>query len=456
MMKKISSLLFKILMITSTFLMLVSCTKGDFYLLGKSKMTLEVHSSYVEPGYYAKEGLSVTIDTNLDRDVLGTYQVTYTATVNEKVVTLTRTITVVDTTAPEITLVGNVQNIKCTNKVYEEEGFTAIDNLDGDLTSKVTVSSVKDGFLYRILDSSGNLAELVRSFTMEDTQFPVLDLNGSDKLLISQNSTYTEYGATALDNCDDVSQDIKITSTVNTAVLGTYMVYYSVKDNSGNATVKTRTVEVTDVPQTIVYLTFDDGPSLRTLEVLDILKAYNVKGTFFVGKKVDTLKYIMTRAHNEGHTVALHAYSHTASVIYASTDVFFYYLYLVQDWVESATGEKSWLYRFPGGSSNTSSRFNPGIMTTLTRMVQDEGFHYFDWNVSSGDGSSTTTSAQQVANVLRKVKPGGTYVVLMHDSASHTNTVESLPLILDYLQSIGAQVLPITMDTPQVHHNVSN
>jgi peptidoglycan/xylan/chitin deacetylase (PgdA/CDA1 family) len=456
MMKKITSLLFKILMITSTFLMLVSCTKGDFYLLGKSKMTLEVHSSYVEPGYYAKEGLSVTIDTNLDRDVLGTYQVTYTATVNEKVVTLNRTITVVDTTAPEITLVGNVQNIKCTNKVYEEEGFTAIDNLDGDLTSKVTVSSVNDGFLYRIQDSSGNLAELVRSFTMEDTQFPVLDLIGSDKLLISQNSSYIEYGASALDNCDDVSQDIKITSTVNTAVLGTYMVYYSVKDNSGNATVKTRTVEVTDIPQTIVYLTFDDGPSLRTLEVLDILKAYNVKGTFFVGKKVDTLKYIMTRAHDEGHTVALHAYSHTASVIYASTDVFFYYLYLVQDWVESATGEKSWLYRFPGGSSNTSSRFNPGIMTTLTRMVQEEGFHYFDWNVSSGDGSSTTTSAQQVANVLRKVKPGGTYVVLMHDSSSHTNTVESLPLILDYLQSIGAQVLPITMDTPQVHHTVSN
>ena len=95
-------------------------------------------------------------------------------------------------------------------------------------------------------------------------------------------------------------------------------------------------------------------------------------------------------------------------------------------------------------------------MTTLTRMVQEAGFHYFDWNVSSGDGSSTTTSDQMVRYVTNKIKPGGTYIVLMHDSQGHTNTVEALPQILDYLQSIGATVLPITMDTPQFHHNVQN
>jgi len=436
--------------------MLVSCTKGDFYLYGKSEVTLEVHTHYTDHGYYAKAGLSVQIDSNLNKDVLGTYTISYTATVNEKPVTLTRKVTVVDTTAPMITLIGNVQNIKCTNQNYQEEGFTAIDNLDGDLTSKVLVTSVQDGFLYRIQDNSGNLAEITRSFTLEDTLFPVLDLIGSDKILLPLNSTYIEYGATAIDNCDDVSQNIKITSTVNTAVLGTYTVYYSVKDNSGNATVKTRTVEVSDIPQTIVYLTFDDGPSLRTLEVLDILKEYNVKGTFFVGKKVDSLKYIMTRAHDEGNTVALHAYSHDYKIIYSSSEKFYYYLYKIQDWVESATGEKSYIYRFPGGSSNISSSYNPGIMTTLTRTIQDAGFHYFDWNVSSGDGSSSTTADQMVTYVIKKIKPGGTYVVLMHDSLGHTNTVEALPHILDYLQSIGAQVLPITMDTPQMHHHVLN
>lgn len=455
-MKKAVRSVVKILLMISAFLLLVSCTKGDFYLLGKKELKLEVHQAYSEPGYYAKEGVSVQIETNLNNDVLGTYTITYTATLDEEIKTLTRTITVVDTTSPVITLNGNIQNIKCVNKVYQEEGFSAIDNLDGDLSAQVTTTKVNDGFLYRVKDHSGNLAELVRSFTLKDTQFPTLDLIGSDTVLIPQNGIYSEYGANAIDNCDDVSDKIIVSSNVNTAVLGIYTVIYSVKDNSGNATVKSRTVEVKDIPLTTVYLTFDDGPSLRTLEVLDILNRYNVKGTFFVGKKVDTLKYIMTRTHAEGHTVALHAYNHDYKVIYASSEKFFYYLYKIQDWVESATGEKSYLYRFPGGSSNSSSRFNPGIMTTLTREVQEEGFHYFDWNVSSGDGSSTTTADMMVTNVIKEIKPGGSYFVLMHDSLGHTNTVEALPQILDYLQSIGAQVLPITMETTPFHHHVNN
>lgn len=455
-MKKTMKLLFKILLSTSLLVMLVSCTKGDFYLLGDKKMTHEVHTPFVDPGTYLKDDGSVSITGSIDIDTLGTYTLTYSATVNEKVKTLTRTVTVVDTTAPVITLVGQQENFLCQLDTYQEEGYSALDNLDGDLSAKVTVSSTSTGFIYKVTDNAGNLAELTRSFTQEDRSFPTLDLVGSDRILLPLNGTYVEYGASAMDNCDDVSTSINITSMVNTAVLGTYLVIYSVKDSSGNTTVKTRTVEVSDIPVTTVYLTFDDGPSGRTLEVLDILKEYGVKASFFVGKKKAELEYIMLKAYQEGHTVALHAYSHTATTIYASTDAFFKNLYALQDWVESVTGEKSYLYRFPGGSSNLSSSFNPGIMTTLTRMVQEAGFHYFDWNVSSGDGSSTTTSDQMVRYVTNKIKPGGTYIVLMHDSQGHTNTVEALPQILDYLQSIGATVLPITMDTPQFHHNVQN
>lgn len=443
-------------MSTSLLLLLVACGKGDFYLLGKSKITLEVHTPYEEPGTYLKGDGVVDIAGTVDADQLGTYTLTYSATVNDKVKTLTRTVTVVDTTAPVISLIGQQDNFMCQLTRYVEEGYGALDNYDGDLSSKVTRVPVESGFLYQIADSSGNLAELTRSFSLEDTSFPILDLIGSEQITIPLNGAYVEYGAVASDNCDDVSTSIKITSLVNTAVLGTYSVIYSVKDHSGNTTVKTRTVEVSDIPQTTVYLTFDDGPSLRTLEVLDILNEYSVKGTFFVLKKKAELEYIMKRAHDEGHTVAMHGYVHTATTIYASKEAFFKDLYAIQAWVESVTGEKSYLYRFPGGSSNTSSNFNPGIMTTLTRLIQEAGFHYFDWNVSSGDGSSTTTSAQMIHNVTTKIKPGGTYIVLMHDSLGHTNTVEALPVILDYLQSIGATVLPITMETPQIHHHVQN
>jgi len=103
-----------------------------------------------------------------------------------------------------------------------------------------------------------------------------------------------------------------------------------------------------------------------------------------------------------------------------------------------------------------SSSFNPGIMTTLTQMVVDEGFHYFDWNISSGDGNSKTTTAQMIYNVTINCRPGRNNVVLMHDSASHDESVAALRPILDYLKSIDAVILPITMETPQIHHHVNN
>ena len=110
----------------------------------------------------------------------------------------------------------------------------------------------------------------------------------------------------------------------------------------------------------------------------------------------------MKRAVSEGHTVAIHGYSHNEQVIYASPEAFFDNLEWAQNWVESVTGIESYIYRFPGGSSNTTSKFNPGIMTTLTQMVIDKGYHYFDWSVSSADGSSNTTAAQMVSLVTKK------------------------------------------------------
>lgn len=448
--------LIKILIISSTALLLISCSPGDFYLLGKKEITLEVHTPYIDDGYHIKDDLPVTVSAMPDTDILGTYPITYTATIAGKTRTLKRIVKVVDTQAPKITLTGSIENIKCPAKPYQEEGYRAFDNFDGDLTAKVSVSSVKDGYLYSVKDSSGNLAEIIRSFTLKDTVYPILTLNGAAKITLPLNGQYTEYGASATDNCDDVSQAIQISSDVNTALLGTYAVTYSVTDKSGNTTVQSREVIVADIPQTIVYLTFDDGPSLLTPDILAILKAYGVKATFFVGKKSDDLKYLLTMEHDQGNTVALHAYIHNYYVIYQSTEIFFTNLYKVQDWVQSATGVKSYLYRFPGGSSNTASNYNPGIMTTLARMIQEAGFHYFDWSVSSGDGNSKTTSAQMIKNVTSNIKPGKSYVVLMHDSAGHNATVAALPVILNYLQSIGAQMLPITMDTPQVHHRIAN
>lgn len=419
-------------------------------------MTLEVNAPYIEQGAVISDDSPISITGFVDVSTPGTYTISYTATLNNQPKSLTRTVTVVDRTPPILTLKGHNPALLCPNKVYQEEGFSAFDAVDGDLTSRVLISLSPGGLKYAVKDRSNNLSTLTRLYRNEDTVKPSLVLKGYAKILVHLNSDYTEFGANATDNCDDVTQKIIITNPVNTKVAGLYTVTYSVSDQSGNTNSITREVEVTTQVQSLVYLTFDDGPSARTKEVLDILKRYNMKATFFVIKTNSMYEPLMKRAVLEGHTVAIHGYSHNTQVIYASTETFFDNLLWAQNWVESVTGIKSYLMRFPGGSSNSSSKFNPGIMTALTQMVVESGFHYFDWNVSSGDGSSNTTAAQMVTMVTKNIKLGKSSTILMHDGATHFNTVEALPKILDYLVSIDAKVLPITMETPQVHHHVNN
>ncbi len=453
---KKSHFLLKILIVISTLFILVSCSKGDFYLIGKAEINLEVHTPYVDPGYTIKDNQTVLIDGLVDSDTLGTYTLTYSTTIKDKLVTLKRVINVVDTTAPTLTLVGQAENYLCLSKNYIEEGFSAIDNHDGDLSSSVIIDPIKNGFKYKVSDVSGNMSELTRTFALEDKLAPSLDLIGSPVIKIQKDSSYIEYGAIASDNCSELTSQIKINSNIQSSVLGSYTVTYSVTDENDNTTTKTREVIVTDEVQPIVYLTFDDGPSALTLDVLDVLETYKVKATFFVWTKTAQYEPILLKTYQMGHTVALHTASHNYNTIYASTTNYFNDLYSVQSWVKNVTGSTSMILRFPGGSSNTSSDYNPGIMTKVTNLALQKGFHYFDWNVSSGDGSNDTTSDKIVYNVTRNIKSSRINVVLMHDSKNHQATLDALPEILNYLQSIGALVLPITMDTPQIHHTVNN
>ncbi len=456
MMKKHLIFSLKILLLISLCLITVGCQSSPFSLIGSENMTLEVHTPFEDPGVLKNDKTTVTVDTDLDIHTLGVYTITYSAKFGSKTKTLNRIVNVVDTTKPIITLNGSVTQVLCPSATYQDDGFLALDNYDGDISNLVKISTVDQGLKYTVADRSNNLSEAFRSIKVEDNVDPVIKLIGPSKILLHLNSSYYEFGVKATDNCDSVTQQVVITNNINNTKVGLYKITYTVTDKSGNTASISRDAEVTDQTQTTVYLTFDDGPSYRTLEILDILKKYNVKATFFVGKKSEEYEPIMLKTYQQGHTVALHAYSHNAKIIYASSEVFFENLYKVQDWVEKVTGEKSFIYRFPGGSSNTSSSFNPGIMTLLTQMVLDQEFHYFDWSVSSGDGSSSTTTEEMIKNVTKNIHLGRSYVVLMHDSSSHDETVAAVAPILDYLMSIDAKILPITMDTPQSHHRVAN
>lgn len=183
-----------------------------------------------------------------------------------------------------------------------------------------------------------------------------------------------------------------------------------------------------------VYLTFDDGPSDLTPQVLDLLDKYDAKATFFVvytdnEKYTSYLKDIVDR----GHTLALHSYSHNYDKIYKSVDAFLEDFEKVYNWVYEETGERATLFRFPGGSTNGKK----SVVNDIIAEMERRGFIYYDWNVSSGDGSNLTTTENILENVCTNVGSFDMPVVLMHDGAGKNATLAALPTILKTLADDG-------------------
>ena len=208
----------------------------------------------------------------------------------------------------------------------------------------------------------------------------------------------------------------------------------------------------------VIYLTFDDGPtSDSTPQILDILKRKDVKATFFVlHYSEENAKYIK-REQSDGHTIALHGYTHTYSEVYQSADACLENFKKIQQQVYETIGKKPNIIRFPGGSSNTiSKKYCQGVMTEATQRALDEGFRYFDWNVDSDDAGHAKTRDDVYNNVTSKIKPGRENVVLMHDFSHNNKTLEALTDIIDYGLQNGYVFRKITDDTKMITHSVNN
>ena len=206
----------------------------------------------------------------------------------------------------------------------------------------------------------------------------------------------------------------------------------------------------------VCYLTFDDGPSENTLQILNILNKYNAKATFFVvgTAKLEYINNIIA----QGSKVGIHCNSHTYSSVYASDTAYFNDLAAISAKIEKQTGVKPDVIRFPGGSSNTVSRkYCRGIMTRITKSVQEKGYQYFDWNVDSGDALSKKLSADQLVNrVVNQAKGINSICVLMHDTNAKKNTVAALPTIIERLKSMGYTFEVLSNDVSGFHHGVNN
>lgn len=200
-----------------------------------------------------------------------------------------------------------------------------------------------------------------------------------------------------------------------------------------------------------VYLTFDDGPSENTSRILNVLKVYGVKATFFVtGKEGEEYEELYKRIVEEGHTLAMHSYSHMYSTIYESTEAFETDYNKLYNYLKEVTGVECKFYRFPGGSSNQVSNCN---MIDFVQYVKNKGITYFDWNVSSGDATSQAYTADEIANnVVSDVQKYKTSVVLLHDAEDKDTTVDALSSMIEQLQEMGAEILPIDETTTAIQH----
>ncbi len=190
-----------------------------------------------------------------------------------------------------------------------------------------------------------------------------------------------------------------------------------------------------------VYLTFDDGPTTMTPQVLDVLKEFGVKATFYVvsGPGSSYAAYAK-RAFDEGHEIAIHSACHDYKKIYASKDAFFKDFKQAQDWISSVTlsAEPTLQFRFPGGSSISKKWADPSVMNDILYEASQMGAVHNDWNVSAGDASYPRPSKERlIQNILPAAMRLNEPVILMHDSKDNKNLCAALREIIPVMLEAG-------------------
>lgn len=195
-----------------------------------------------------------------------------------------------------------------------------------------------------------------------------------------------------------------------------------------------------------VYLTFDDGPSPNTPRILEILSEYGMQATWFVKGDQPQIAYVKD-IWNAGNQIANHTYTHDYKQVYASIDSYWDDLHQAGSAIKDYLDFKPTLVRFPGGSRNS---FNADVVDSILSRMAAERYHYFDWNVSSGDGGDHNASF--IENyVVEQAQGCHSCCVLMHDSAAKDTTVEALPAIIEWFIDNGFEFDVLLADSFGYH-----
>lgn len=369
-------------------------------LKGQPTVQLTVGETFDDPGATAELGgknitSSIQTVTKLNTDKVGKYTIQYVVSRFKHDYSVSRTVTVTDKEPPVIKLKGDSKMTIKLNQKYEDPGYTATDDSDGNITKKVKVSGYVDPTLsgtykltYSVSDTSGNSTSVTREVT------------------VSTEAVKTEDSTIYLTFDDGPSTEV------------TPSILKTLKENNIKATF-------------FIINYKNDEEDLTSLVKQEL---------------------------SEGHTVGIHSYTHDYAKIYTSTTAFWSDFNKLYNQLYKDTGYKAFVSRFPGGSSNTVSRhYCQGIMTTLAKEVTEKGFNYMDWNVDSTDAQGNERPVSTlVENVESELQKNRNNVVLMHDTNAKKTTAKALPQIIKYGKEHGYTFKAMTKDMVPVHQPVNN
>ena len=465
-------LLLGLCLLAALFLISLGWQKTEIRMLGDEEMRVEFGSEFVDPcveirrtgrllPLISKREL-VPATAQMTTDTLGRFRLEYVVVDHGQEQRFSRFVDVVDTTPPTIELFQPAAITGSWMNGYAEPELRATDLVDGDLSDRVQVTHLNGKTVYTVSDAAGN--EAVLENDAPENLGPTIVLTGGEDYEFTAAMDWVEPGWSVTDtDGTDLSGFVEVKGSVTPYKLGEYTLSYQIKNSKGAVVraerkvhvVAAERVETVFPEQKTIYLTFDDGPGPYTDQLLDLLAEYGVKATFFITGSYEDYYDCIRRAHEEGHTVAVHTFSHNYRKIYGSVQAYFNDFKECEELIYRYTGSYTKLFRFPGGSSNTVSAFNPGIMGALATYMRDMGYYYFDWNVSSGDASTVAIPTYDVyRNVINGCAKEDVNVVLQHDVKDFS--VRAVRDIIEWGLANGYQFLPLQEDSYGARHSIFN
>jgi peptidoglycan/xylan/chitin deacetylase (PgdA/CDA1 family) len=223
-----------------------------------------------------------------------------------------------------------------------------------------------------------------------------------------------------------------------------YLLYEQLNKGNRVATVNLVPRKFIIAKKPTVYLTFDDGPSMQTPKVLDLLKAEGIKASFFVlGNMAGEHPEFIRRMVRDGHTIGNHSYDHIYKNLYSDIAEFWRQIQKTENIISEICGVTPELVRAPGG---TYSNFNAFYYYDM----DEAGYTMMDWNMDSTDSTRAGITAKEIIAHVKSGTLKHEVILLMHDGTGHSETVKALPEIIDYFKKRGYAFAPLTKEVKPI------